>query len=155
MATTIMGDFKVLEASERGSQIIFQSGPTDFHQFIQSTHLLEIPATNGFFTWFCKNSKSKLDRCFTHSEWIRQFSNLSLIILSRSLLINWILASSSSVNWVPKLFRFLNYWVSHPNCLSIIENSWKQNAHHPAPEKLKLLKETPKSWNKTEFRIID
>lgn len=49
----IVGDFnEVLDPSERGSHAASPSGIKDFLTFVQNMALVEIPAANGFFTWF-------------------------------------------------------------------------------------------------------
>lgn len=58
----IMGDFnEVLLPDDRGNLLASQTSMSDFQSFIQELQVTEIPS-NGRFTWFRGNSKSKLDQ---------------------------------------------------------------------------------------------
>lgn len=55
----LIGDFnEVLHANERGSQSISTNGSNDFNKFLQEIQVVEIPPSNGKFTWFRGQSKS-------------------------------------------------------------------------------------------------
>ena len=153
----IMGDFnEVLSSEERGSHQVSQSGISAFKTFINSTHLMDIPPSNGSFSWFSGNSKSLLDRLLVNPERLSFYPSLKLNLLNRTLSDHCpILASSEEKNWGPKPFRFLNCWLDHPNCLKIITESWNSNKSSTLPEKLKAIKISLKKWNTLEFGSID
>ncbi|XP_048493141.1 uncharacterized protein LOC104908756 [Beta vulgaris subsp. vulgaris] len=155
--TLIMGDFnEVLSSSERGSGLLTQEGVDDFRNFIQTMSLIDISCSNGIFTWFHGNRKSKLDRCLVTSDWILQYPNLSIQILNRTISDHCpIFAHSPNSNWGPKPFRFLNCWVSHPNFLPTISLAWDNSQHLPMSDKLRQVKSSLKKWNETEFGFID
>lgn len=119
----ILGDFnEVLNINERGSNLASQRGIEDFSNFIHGLHLIEIPASTGWFTWFRGSSKSKLDRLLVSPEWISTFPQLQVSLLKRSLSDHCpLLISSSTQNWGPKPFRFQNMWLSHPGCLKLVK----------------------------------
>ena len=153
----LMGDFnEILNANERGSNLISTNNSNAFKSFLQVLKLIEISPSQGRFTWFRGNSKSKLDRLFITSEWISAFPSLAVSILKRSLSDHSpILASVSIKNWGPKPFRFLNYWLSHHDCLKVIHESWKQLGKAPIIEKLRGVKRKLKAWNISHFGSID
>lgn len=153
----IIGDYnETLEPNDRGSQFISCQGTSDFQNFIHNLGLVEISATNGMFTWFRGQSKSKLDRLFVQPEWLTSFPALKLSLLKRSISDHCpLLAYSSIQNWGPKPFRFLNCWLSHPRCMKIISEVWSKNQDISFPDKLRALKEDLKQWNHSEFGIID
>lgn len=153
----IMGDFnEVTSPSDRGSQVASIPGMADFNNFIHSTSLLDIPPTNGKFSWYRGNSKSRLDRAFINPEWLTPYPNLKASLLNRTLSDHCpLFLSSSEKNWGPKPFRFLNCWLSHPSCLKIISNSWTSSQNITIPEKLKRIKTSLKQWNISEFGFID
>ncbi|GAU16309.1 hypothetical protein TSUD_299410 [Trifolium subterraneum] len=67
---------------------------------------------------------------------------------------------SKSCNWGPKPFRVINGWLDHPNFLYFVDTSWKSfnvqgKKAFVLKEKLKLLKDRLKIWNKEVFRILD
>lgn len=153
----IIGDFnEVLRAKERGSLLLSQTGVTNFKQFVQESHLLEIPSTCGGFTWFRSNSKSILDRLFVHSEWISKFPALKVTLLQRGLSDHCpLLVHSKELNWGPKPFRFQNCWLTDPRCLKIVNNVWQKSAALHTVEKLREVKKQLKTWNHDEFGNID
>ena len=153
----IIGDFnEVLSPHERGSQNVSQEGVADFSNFIQSVELMEILPSNGTFTWFHGSRKSKLDRCLANPEWVEKFPNLFVSLLNRTISDHCpLLLQSSSRNWGPKPFRFMNCWISHPSYLPLIRQSWEKASNLPVTEKLKLVKADLRDWNKTKFGLID
>lgn len=153
----LMGDFnEVLSPSERGSNAVAQEGVDDFRNFMQATHLLEVTTTNGFFTWFHGNQKSKLNRCLVNMEWITNFPNLSTLTLDRTISDHCpIIAQSAEPDRGPKPFRFMNCWISHPSYMPTVRFAWAEAQHLPIPEKLKFLKSRLKQWNKDTFGVID
>ena len=153
----IMGDCnEVTHPSERGSLMVSQTGMYDFKNFIQNNNLLDIPPSNGSFTWIRGNSKSRLDRLLISHEWLEIYPSFKTTLLNRTLSDHSpILASTSDKNWGPKPFRFLNAWLSHPNCLKVIKDSWLATENLPISEKLKAVKTSLKEWNTFEFGFID
>lgn len=153
----ISGDFnEILNPHERGSQSFSPQGSLDFHDFIQKVGLIELKASNGLFTWFRGRSKSKLDRIFVQSEWLSIFPSLKLSLLKRGLSDHRpLLLQPEDCNWGAKPFRFLNCWLSHPQCLKIIQSAWLKGSNLSIPEKLRVTKEDLKIWNATEFGLID
>ncbi|GKV26314.1 hypothetical protein SLEP1_g35645 [Rubroshorea leprosula] len=68
--------------------------------------------------------------------------------------------SSSNFDWGPKPFRSIDSWTSHPGFSQMIEKSWnsfyvKGFWGFKCKEKLKLLRQKLKQWNKEEFGNID
>ena len=153
----LIGDFnEILHPEDRGSQWVSNTGMSDFRDFIQRNQLLDLPPSNGKFTWFRGNSKSRLDRLLINPEWLLPFPTLKTSLLKRAISDHYpLLASTSGKNWGPKSFRFLNCWLSHPKCLKTIEKSWTSAKKLPLPEKLKAVKSSLKEWNQLEFGFID
>lgn len=153
----LMGDFnEVTSVTEKGSQVASQSGMAAFKQFISNTQMLDIPPSNGIFSWFRGNSMSKLDRIMLNPEWLTIFPNLKSSYLNRSISDHRpLIATSSDINWGPKPFRFLNCWLAHPSCLKVIKKAWNSSENLPIPEKLKQVRISLKKWNQTEFGVID
>ncbi|PNX59162.1 cysteine-rich receptor-like protein kinase, partial [Trifolium pratense] len=70
----------------------------------------------------------------------------------------WTLCSQN--NWGPKPFRVVNGWLEHPDFKNFVDSSWKSynvkgKKAFVLKEKLKMLKESLKSWNKEVFGILD
>lgn len=143
----IMGDFnEVTSLDERGSSAGSQRGANDFSNFINSMDLIDIPPSNGKFSWFRGNSKSRLDRLLLNPEWLAHFPNLKTTLLNRTISDHCpLLATTSEKNSGPKPFRFMNCWTSHPKLLKLIRDSWTSNPSHRPNSKLKALKTSLKA----------
>lgn len=157
LPSMFIGDFnETLSPSDRGSQFFSTEGSNDFQNFLQEVEVIEISPSNGSFTWFHNNRKSKLDRCFVNPEWITTFPQLCTSLLNRTISDHCpILAQTSLPSNGPTPFRFLNRWINHPTYLPTIRKVWLDNSHLLVPDKLKMVKEKLKSWNKNEFGSID
>lgn len=64
--------------------------------------------------------------------------------------------SDNNWNWVPKPFRFMDAWLSHPKCLEITKEAWDNTptfgwAGCKIVKKLQEVKRRLKIWNKQEF----
>lgn len=152
-----IGDFnEVLSPINRGSQFFSTNGSNDFQMFLQDLQLIEIPLSNGWFTWHSGSSKSKLDRLFCQQRVGHSIPQLdcihpqkkcvwSLSVISE--IINQKLGSASFS--VPKLL------VISSGCLKAIKDAWARANHLPISEKTKEVKSSLKSWNMTDFGSID
>lgn len=96
----VRGDFnEVTSNSERGSLLGLERGMDNFNNFIQDMQLIEISASNGFFTWHRGTSKSKLDRLLVNLEWLSIFPHLQASILKRNIFDhNPLIANSVQLN---------------------------------------------------------
>lgn len=66
----------------------------------------------------------------------------------------------SEINWGPKPFRFNNCWLDHKDFQTFMESCWRDFQvtgwkGYILKEKMKMLKERLKWWNKEVFGIID
>lgn len=153
----IAGDFnEVLSSQDRGSRIIDEVSSGKFREFISSLHLTEITPSNGFFTWFRGQSKSKLDRILVQPEWILKFPSLNSSILKRSISDHCpLFLQAHLIDWGPKPFKFLDIWLTHNDCLTITRKVWENLKGCPIPEKLRAVRMELKSWNHSTFGNID
>lgn len=157
LSCLLIGDFnEILNLRERGSHVISQTGSQDFTSFVQEIEALEIPPSNGSFTWFRGQSKSKLDRVFVTTEWVSTYPSLKVTLLKQSLLDHCpLLVTSRDKNWGPRPFRFHNCWLTHHGCMKIIKEAWSNSDGLMFSEKLKNVKRNLKIWNAEEFGHID
>lgn len=153
----IAGDFnEILSPNDRGSGVIDPNTSQLFKNFISNLHLIEIPPSDGKFTWFRGSSMSKLDRFFVQSEWITKFPLLNSSILPRNISDHCpIILKSCSIDWGPRPFRFQDAWLTHKGCLEIINQSWKNAVGLSLMGKLKKVKHGLKTWNSNDFGNID
>lgn len=111
------GDFNVvLLGSERSSRGVLDAGDLSFQQFVQDSNLLDLPLTNGEYTWFSSRNEglwSRLDRWLVSEEVMRNVLGLlhifpaavllryrNLLIAVRSLLFLLLMYAGADVNFV-------------------------------------------------------
>lgn len=144
LPTMIMGDFNEgLSSFDSGSRLGSQFGIWLIPKLHTRYSFDGDPTSNGFYTWFRGNLKSKLDHCLINPEFVFISDHCPLLV------------SSMGINWGPKPFRFLNCWISHPNCLRNIQKACSVASHLFLLDKLKFLRGELKAWNETEFRLIN
>lgn len=89
-------------------------------------------------------------------EWLNSFPSIKVSLLKRSVSDHCpLLICSKETNSGPKPFRFQNCWLSHPQCMSVIKESWSASQNQNFPEKLRAVKENLKKWNITSFGHIE
>ena len=153
----ILGDFnEVLGPEDRGSHEFSQGGAKEFEGFIQQTQLTEIPASDGWYTWFSGRAKSKLDRLLVNPEWFSKFPSIHVSLQKRNLSDHCpLIVKTDDFDWGPKPFRFQNCWLSHTGCMKIIKEVWTKQPSASLNDKLKEIKSRLKAWNSSEFGHID
>ncbi|PNX58976.1 cysteine-rich receptor-like protein kinase, partial [Trifolium pratense] len=162
----IGGDFNaILHPSERRGcsadrrlgEIIY------FREFVEDMELVDIPVLGKKFSWFSSDGKamSRLDRFLLSDGFMGKSGISGQWIGDRDISDHcpiWLLCSSC--NWGPKPFRVVNGWLEHPDFKAFVESSWKSynisgKKAFVLKEKLKLLKESLREWNKEVFGILD
>ncbi|XP_062093866.1 uncharacterized protein LOC133799893 [Humulus lupulus] len=95
-----------------------------------------IKSTGSYFTWTNNQEGlarifSKNDHALINEEWLDYFPNCLAVF-------NWDVVSdhcSCIVSIIPletigtKLFRFYNFWASHPEFIQVVLNSWRVPVH--------------------------
>jgi hypothetical protein len=123
----------------------------------------------GFFvnpyTW-CNNKqglaviKERFDRALASLDWIHIQPEFSLIHLSASIsdhnLI--LLNTNTSSSFLPRPFKFEEFWTYDPTCGLVIEAAWKYKAYGSAAlclvKKLNQIRAALKRWNSLHFGNI-
>lgn len=124
--------------------------------FLQELNLIDIPSSNGLFTLFRGQSKSKLDRLINSPSMPHLFRSIRVMLLKRSVLDHCpILVQPKLNNWGPRPLRFLKCWLTHPGCMEKIKDPWEKSANLSFVEKLKQVKMNLKDWNSFVFEVID
>ncbi|KAL8518744.1 hypothetical protein ACS0TY_009924 [Phlomoides rotata] len=162
----MIGDFNSIRhcsESARKGEVIEDRDIHEFESHIQQWRVTELSLTGKKYTWyrpygFCK---SKLDRMMVNSEWLGKWPNQVLKGLGRSFSDHITIFIESQVkDWGPKPFWFINCWIEHPNFKEFFENKWAGYkiegwSGFVLKEKLKLLRQDLKKWNKEVFGIMD
>ncbi|CAJ2628008.1 unnamed protein product [Trifolium pratense] len=125
--------------------------------------LVDIPVLGKKFSWVSPDGKamSRLDRFLLSEGFVEKSGISGQWIGDRDISDHcpvWLLCSSC--DWGPKPFRVVNAWLEHPDFKKFVESSWKSfnvggKKAYVLKEKLKLLKESLKKWNKDVFGILD
>ncbi|KAL8544459.1 hypothetical protein ACS0TY_004856 [Phlomoides rotata] len=162
----VVGDFNAIRSPEervgRG-EVGDVRDMAYFDEFISISNLVDMPLSGRTFTCYRPDGtcKSKLDRILVNSEWIARWLNQILKGLSRTLSDHCpIYMASERKDWGPRPFRFINAWVKHPNFKEFFEAKWSSYqvngwAVFRLKEKLKLLRNDLKVWNKEVFGELD
>lgn len=159
----LIGDFNsILHDEERaglGSSSYLRE-KREFHMFVVNGRLLDVPLQGRKFTCY-HSSKSRIDRALINENWVDRWRSTSLRGLKRFVSDHCpIILCTNEADWGPRPFRFINAWVSHPDFLHVVENSWKEGgiegwSSFVFKEKLKCLKSKLKEWNLECFGNID
>lgn len=163
---SIVGDFNSIrnehERVGRGERV--DSRDIDcFDEFILQSNLIDLPLIGQKFTYYRPDGtcKSRLDRMLFNEEWIKKWPDLNLRSLGRTISDHCpIFLQSSTKDWGPKPFKFINGWISHPEFASMVKSKWESYivdrwSSYILKEKLKLLKTDLKVWNKDVFGMLD
>ncbi|GLU06807.1 hypothetical protein SLE2022_238000 [Rubroshorea leprosula] len=160
----IAGDFNAVRSpEERRGKIRESPGMKDFDEFIVATDLVDVKLANRRYTWYKADgtARSRLDRFLLSTEmsniegeWIQQ-------ALPRNISDHCaIMLKSRTTDWGPRPFRVLDAWQQHPEFKNVVEEKWSEMevegfAGYKCQQKLKLLKEFLKGWNKEVFGNMD
>lgn len=134
-----------------------------FDEFISETNLFDLPLHGRRYTWYRPNGrcKSRLDIFLVNNAWLGRWPNTIQKGLPRSVSNHCpITLKVKPVDWGLKPFRIINAWREHEDFRELVENSWKEAdvtgwEGFVMKEKLKIIKDKLKQWNKGVFGEID
>lgn len=135
------GDFNVVVSrSERN-----QAERREFEIFIEDMQLIDVPSSRKKYT--CFSSEGFISSWNISAQWIggRDISDHCPM---------WLV--STNLSWGPKSFLFNNCWLEHKEFMRFVKECWNTfkvegRASHIAKEKLKMLQEKLKWWNREVF----
>ncbi|KAL8470805.1 hypothetical protein ACS0TY_033399 [Phlomoides rotata] len=135
----------------------------EFENYIRQWGVVELPLIGKMYTWYRPDGtcKSRLDRMMVNSEWLGKWPDQVLKGLGWSFSDHRpIYIESQAKDWGSRPFRFLNYWISHPTFKEFFEKKWAEYniegwSGFILKEKLKLLRQDLKTWNKEVFGIME
>ncbi|XP_058777029.1 uncharacterized protein LOC131651377 [Vicia villosa] len=160
------GDFNSIRcASERigtGSHFRSQEA-SEFNDFIELMEVEDLPTGERIFSWCRGGMKvmSRIDRFLLSVGFIELISAESQEIGEKDISDHspvWL--KCNKTNWGPKPFRSLDYWLDHPQLVSFVSDEWGKmevsgSCAFVIKEKLKVLRERLRWWNKTVFGWVD
>ncbi|GKV33811.1 hypothetical protein SLEP1_g42265 [Rubroshorea leprosula] len=156
----IVGDFNVVRGpEERRGKTGVSFDMRDFEEFIVSTGLVDVKLMNRRYTWYKPDgtAMSRLDRFLLSTQMNNMGGEWIQWGLPRNIFYHCAMVlKSKSTNWGPRPFRVLDSWQQHPGFKKAVEDKWREMAvegfvGYKCKQKLKLLKEFLKGWNKEVF----
>ncbi|GFZ20781.1 hypothetical protein Acr_28g0014860 [Actinidia rufa] len=158
------GDLNEVRAdAERSGYLDPSPGMEDLIEFINVAELHDLPLVGRRFTWtnFQASIKlSRLDRFLVSFDWCEKF-NIRQWGLPRPISDHCpILISDEEKDWGPKIFRFMDAWLSHPKFMPLVKDVWENTdvngwAGFCILKKMQALKSKLKIWNVEGFGNIN
>ncbi|WJX52536.1 hypothetical protein P8452_38639 [Trifolium repens] len=162
-----MGDFNtILGCHEyRGNSTPARLPMVEFQNWTDLNNLIHLPTHGAFYTWANGRrgrhyTQKRLDRVICNQDWFNCFNSINVSTLTKNnsdhfpILFDFKILDCHQ----PSNFKFLKMWTSHPDCVNVVQQSWKVNVvgcpMFVLSEKLKILKVKLKSWNKVVFGNI-
>ncbi|MQM11046.1 hypothetical protein Taro_043945 [Colocasia esculenta] len=160
----VRGDFNCIsQPSEKlgGATLTNMFAMVDFNDFILAAALID--AGYSPFTWSNNRVgpaaiKARLDRVLFNSPWDLILPSFSVTHLPRGPSDHApLLLASSVLTRVPSRFMFQSMWLTNDSFQAVVDKAWKEaDIRHPnafvrLQVKLKVVKNTLKSWNKEVF----
>lgn len=135
----------------------------EFAEFIKDMELIDVPVLGKKFTWFSSDgkSKSRLDRFLITEGIIEEWGVTNQWVGDRDISDHCPIWLDCNVeNWGPKPFRFNNCWLDDNRFSPFVKECWNSfdvngKKAYVIKEKMKLLKEKLRVWNKEVFGWVD
>lgn len=162
----IGGDFNVIASLEEysGRSTPDVAAIEDFRQCIDACHLMDIPVTGGLYTWTGMRSTGRvwkrLDRILVSSDWLSTFPTSHAQLLPRTTSDHSpvLFSVEPASPFLAKPFRFQNFWLSRPDFIDVVANSWSEPMSQYGMLrfglKLKRLRASLRSWNRVHVGNI-
>jgi hypothetical protein len=134
----------------------------DFQNWTNAFNLIHLPTAGADFTWDngrrgLRYTERRLDRVVCNQSWMDMCATVKVSTLTKHKSDHYplLLDFKSTTTSIASQFKFLRMWSLHPNCEKVIQDCWNSEIIgcpvFILSKKLKLVKETLKSWNKNCF----
>lgn len=158
----VLGDFNSIKSSSerRGVDGFNRNEEVQlFRDFLAESGLIDLPLVGRKFTWYKPDGSamSRLDKFLISEEWLSTWSNLSQWGLKRSVLDHCAaVLKEKEINWGLKPFRVMKCWEDMEGYENFVKEAWKEIEVdgwkcYILKEKLKIIKNKLKGWNKDHF----
>ncbi|XP_071700307.1 uncharacterized protein [Rutidosis leptorrhynchoides] len=163
-AWVICGDFnEVRDQSKRQNCVFLDRRAKWFNEFINKTHLIEVPLCGKRFTRICDNTFkfSKLDGFLIFEKFNHVWGDLSVFALERKISDHSpIILRDKDINFGPKPIKIFDKWIKLEGTSKIIEDAWKLNVEGRRLDsifriKLKNVKNVLKEWSQNSWGCLD
>uniref|UniRef100_A0A2N9EW14 Reverse transcriptase domain-containing protein n=1 Tax=Fagus sylvatica TaxID=28930 RepID=A0A2N9EW14_FAGSY len=136
----------------------------DFSDFIESSHLVDLPLGGGPYTWSSGSANlsiSRIDRFLISFDWEDLYPDVTQKLLPRPLSDHFpLLLEVGSMTRGKSPFNFENMWLKDEGFVDRVEAWWSSYSFNGPPSvvlarKLKALKEDLKNWNYHVFGNVN
>ena len=131
----LAGDFNTSRWAHEKSSGKATKSMRHFNNFIREAELIDLPLSNGLYTWSNNRSPPTLtliDRFLATEDLLEKFSNAGVQKLNRPTSDHYpILLSMGCCKWGPSPFRFENMWLNHSEFLPMVEYWWRNTKRSP------------------------
>ena len=134
---------------------------SEFNDWISEMELQDIRCYGSSFTWFRPNdsAKSRLDRFLVSDPWLCMWPDTSQHVLQRDFSDHCpIILKTKMVDWGPKPFRVVDWWLKHKGYHSMVKEAWSADQQGgwggiALKNKLRNLRFSIKQWCKDKGDI--
>jgi len=162
-----IGDFNsILGSHEHRGAFPPARGPmNDFSDWSDNNNLFHLPTRGVQLTWSngrggSRHTERRLDRVICNQQWLDMCNSLNVTTLTKLKSDHFpiLLHFENSQTTFKSQFKFLNMCTLHENCKHVIQDSWNTNVigcpMFILNQKLKILKQNLKIWNKNVFSNV-
>ncbi|KAH1266004.1 putative mitochondrial protein [Glycine max] len=150
-----LGDFNSIRSQEErigtSQRMGNSSDISEFNNWIFDMELQEIKSYGSRFTWFRPNGS---DRCLVSEQWLSHWPDSSQHVIPRDFSDHCpILLKTDMVDWGPKPFRVLDWWLKNKEYQTLVKESWTGDQQagwggFVLKKKLRNLKSSLKQWSR-------
>ncbi|XP_019234736.1 PREDICTED: uncharacterized protein LOC109215176 [Nicotiana attenuata] len=163
----VAGDFNVIWDDEEnfGGFPVSLNEVNDFRHCVNTCNLIDLGFKGSIFTWWNGRAEDdcifkRLDRCLANLEFQQMFPTIEVNHLSKTGSDHspMLLTCSSDAIPIKKAFRFLNFWIKHPNFKNMVKDNWRVDfvgdPFYIFNQKLKRLKKALSAWSRNTYGDI-
>ncbi|KAH1214104.1 Transposon TX1 uncharacterized protein [Glycine max] len=129
----VLGDFNSIRHQDERVSSAQSVGPdpsiSEFNSWISYMALEEVRSVGRRFTWCRLNGSamSRLDRFLLSDEWLVQWPGSTQFVLDRDYSDHCpILLKSKTIDWGPKPFKVMDWWLKDKGFQQLVEQQWGQ-----------------------------
>ena len=163
----LMGDFNVVRhpAERLGGDLTWHPYLDDFNTCCYQSSLDDLRYSGHYLTWSNKSPEdklisSKLDRALINVHWDSIFNGSTATFLPPGVSDHCpvLVSMGVAIRLRKPSFKFFNFWTEHPDFEDLISSTWNTSINgfplYQISQKLKLIKEKLKSFNRSNFGHI-
>jgi hypothetical protein len=129
----MVGDFNAVCSMEERVGVNAEDGRMSttevikFQNFVEELELVDLALLERRFTWYQASGRamSRIDRILISDEWAQRWGIVVLWVFPRDVSDHCpLLLKYCHDDWVPKPFRFNNFWLENKKFVEVVESIW-------------------------------